>query len=64
MTEDVHKTSPPSSFTHTAYLFVRTGMRKSRVYGYWKDGGRFREGDDPFAYIDMLPRVGTDACGL
>jgi hypothetical protein len=59
MTEEIHKASPPP-FTHTAYLFVRTGTRKGRVYGYWKDGGRFREGDEPFAYIDMLPRGGWD----
>ena len=36
MTEEVHKASPPSPFTHTAYLFVRTGVRKGKVYGYWK----------------------------
>jgi hypothetical protein len=75
MTEEIPKTSPPP-FTHTAYLFVRTGMRKGRVYGYWKvtiipihnrietllilDGGRYREGEEPFAYIDMLPRGGWD----
>jgi len=59
MTEEAHKTSA-RPFTHTAYLFVRTGMRKGRVFGYWKDGGRFREGDDPFAFIDMLPRGGWD----
>jgi hypothetical protein len=60
MTEDVHKTSPPSPFTHTAYLFVRTGVRKGRVYGYWKDGGRFKLGEEPFAFLDMLPRGGWD----
>ena len=59
MIEEISKTSSPP-FTHTAYLFVRTGVRKGRVYGYWKDGGRFREGEDPFAYIDMLPRGGWD----
>jgi hypothetical protein len=59
MTQDSHKTSPPP-FTHDAFLFVRTGMRKGRVFGYWKHGGKFREGDEPFAFIDMLPRGGWD----
>jgi hypothetical protein len=37
-------------------------MRKGKVYGYWKDGGRFKlDGDgSPFAFIDMLPRGGWD----
>jgi hypothetical protein len=49
-------------FTHTAYFFVRTGMRKGRVYGYWKDGGKFRpQGEGNFfAFTDMLPRGGWD----
>jgi hypothetical protein len=50
-----------TSFTHTAYFFIRTGMRKGRVFGYWKDGGKFRsDGTTPFAFIDMLPRGGWD----
>jgi hypothetical protein len=53
-------TDPASSFTHTAYFFVRTGTRKGRVFGYWKNGGQFREGAEPFAFIDMLPRGGWD----
>src|ERR1700749_25613 len=49
-----------SGFTHTAYLFIRTATRKGKVAGYWKNGGRFRLGDDTehFAFIDMLPRGG------
>ena len=51
-----------SSFTHIAFLFIRSGTRKGKVYGYWKDGGRFKMDSDssPFAYIDMLPRGGWD----
>jgi|SRR5271166_4060194 len=52
---------PP--FTHTAYFFIRTGTTKrGRVYGYWKDGGRFRAdgGDAFFAFVDMMPRNGWD----
>ena len=60
MTEEISKPAAARPFTHTAYLFVRTGVRKGRVYGYWKDGGRFREGEEPFAFIDMLPRGGWD----
>ena len=60
MTEEISKPAAAQPFTHTAYLFVRTGVRKGRVYGYWKDGGRFREGEEPFAFIDMLPRGGWD----
>jgi hypothetical protein len=53
---------PAPPYTHTAYLFIRTGVRRGRVYGYWKDGGRFRpdNGDNPVAFIDMLPRGGWD----
>jgi hypothetical protein len=52
----------PPPFTHTAYLFVRIGAtRRGKVYGYWKDGGKFRVSEDgPFAFIDMLPRGGWD----
>jgi len=49
--------------TLRAYLFIRTGMRKGKVFGYWKDGGWFRPGDkdsEPCAFIDMLPRGGWD----
>jgi hypothetical protein len=53
-------TNSPPPFTHDAFLFVRTGARKGRIYGYWKHGGKFREGDEPFAFIDMLPRGGWD----
>jgi hypothetical protein len=50
-------------FTYDAYLFIRTAVRRGRVYGYWKNGGQFRPGDsdsEPFAFIDMLPRGGWD----
>ena len=52
-------------FTHVAYFFIRTAMIKGRVFGYWKDGGRFRKDDkelpdDFFAKIDMVPRGGWD----
>jgi hypothetical protein len=55
-------TENPGPFTHAAFLFIRTAVRKGRVYGYWKDGGRFRLASDgsPFAFIDMLPRGGWD----
>ena len=55
-------TENPRPFTHTAFLFIRTAVRKGRVYGYWKDGGRFKLDSDgsPFAFIDMLPRGGWD----
>jgi hypothetical protein len=51
-----------TTFTHTAYFFIRTGMRKGKVFGYWKDGGRFRPHGDGnfFAFADMLPRSGWD----
>jgi hypothetical protein len=52
------------TLTHTAYFFIRTGTTKrGKVYGYWKDGGRFRaEGgaDAFFAFVDMVPRSGWD----
>jgi hypothetical protein len=49
------------SFTHTAYFFIRMGSRKGRVFGYWKNGGDFRQDDnEPFAFIDMVPRGGWD----
>ncbi len=56
-------TTDASAYTHTAYLFIRTAARRGKVIGYWKDGGRFRLGDDnaePFAFIDMMPRGGWD----
>jgi hypothetical protein len=58
------KVAPPP-FTHVAYLFIRIGVRRGRVYGYWKDGGRGREGKEGediewFSVIDMLPRGGWD----
>jgi hypothetical protein len=61
MTDNANKTGS-TPFTHTAYFFVRTGMRKGRVYGYWKDGGKFRpQGEGNFfAFTDMLPRGGWD----
>ncbi|MGE4046479.1 MAG: hypothetical protein AB7F35_16595 [Acetobacteraceae bacterium] len=52
-----------AGYTHTAYLFIRTAMRKGKIAGYWKDGGRLRinnENSEPFAFIDMLPRGGWD----
>jgi hypothetical protein len=59
---DTNGNTVSTSFTHTAYFFVRTGMRKGRVYGYWKDGGRFKPEKDGnyFAFADMLPRGGWD----
>src|ERR1700753_850762 len=60
MTEEIQKTSPP--FTHTAYLFVRTGMRKGRVYGYWKDGGRVRLGRED-ARRECVELVAGRECG-
>ena len=39
MTNKAAKTAD-TPFTHTAYFFIRTGARKGRVIGYWKDGGR------------------------
>jgi hypothetical protein len=61
MTEDTSSIAGPR-YTHTAYFFIRTGMRKGRVFGYWKNGGKFRidEENGPFAFIDMLPRGGWD----
>ncbi len=60
MTDNINKTVS-NPFTHTAYLFIRTGVRKGKVFGYWKDGGKFAEGTTrPFAFIDMLPRGGWD----
>jgi hypothetical protein len=49
-------------YTHTAYFFIRTGMRKGKIYGYWKDGGGFMatENGNYFARSDMLPRPGWD----
>jgi hypothetical protein len=54
--------SSNTEFTHTAYFFIRTGMRKGRVFGYWKDGGRLKPTGDGnfFAWADMLPRGGWD----
>jgi hypothetical protein len=60
MSERISKSNSPPPFTHTAYFFIRTGMRKGRVFGYWKDGGKFRAEDGPFAFIDMVPRGGWD----
>ena len=59
MTDNTNQTGN-TPFTHTAYFFIKTGMRKGRVYGYWKDGGRFRpQGEGNFfAFADMLPRGG------
>ena len=56
------KATADTPFTHTAYFFIRTGARKGRVIGYWKDGGRFKatEGGNYFAFADMLPRGGWD----
>jgi hypothetical protein len=53
---------PSKTFTHVAYFFIKTGGRRGRVYGYWKDGGRFREdgGDNYFAFVDMVVRGGWD----
>ena len=63
MTDGTSTTGRPS-YTHTAYFFIRTGVRKGRVFGYWKDGGRFKpkpDADGNFvAMIDMLPRGGWD----
>jgi hypothetical protein len=57
----VAKTSDPKPFTHTAYLFIRVASRRGKVIGYWKNGGDFRQnGDEPFAFIDMVPRGGWD----
>lgn len=58
MTDNTNKTGS----THTAYLHIRTGIRKGKVYGYWKDGGRYKLKEDgtPVAFIDMLPRGGWD----
>jgi hypothetical protein len=61
MSESSGKTGAPLPFTHTAYLFIRVGATKrGKVYGYWKDGGRFRAEGGPFAFIDMVPRGGWD----
>ena len=63
MTDTTSKLGLPPSYTHTAYFFIRTGTTKrGKVYGYWKDGGRFRaEGEDGFsAFVDMVPRNGWD----
>lgn len=63
MTETPTRNDKPPPFTHIAYFFIRTGMTKrGKVYGYWKDGGRFRAdgGDDFFAFVDMMPRSGWD----
>ena len=61
MTDTASK-SGPKPFTHVAYFFIRTGMFKRRVYGYWKDGGRFRpeDGEDFYAKADMMPIGGWD----
>jgi hypothetical protein len=56
-------TATTDANTLRAYLFIRTGMRKGKVFGYWKDGGWFRPGDEDaeaWAFIDMLPRGGWD----
>ena len=52
----------PAPFTHVAYFFIKTAMRKGIVYGYWKDGGRGRPQSDGnfIAKIDMLPQGGWD----
>jgi hypothetical protein len=36
--------------------------KRGKVYGYWKDGGRFRAevGDGFSAFVDMVPRNGWD----
>jgi hypothetical protein len=61
MSESISRPGGTPPFTHTAYLFIRIGATKrGRVYGYWKDGGKFRAEDGPFAFIDMLPRGGWD----
>src|SRR5271166_2397834 len=64
MTDITSKPAVPQPYTHIAYFFIRTGMTKrGKVYGYWKDGGRFRaEGgaDAFFAFVDMVPRSGLD----
>lgn len=62
MTEEIGRAGT-QPFTHTAYLFVRNGMRKGRVFrllerrrpvqGWDEEGGHF-------AFIDMLPRGGWD----
>jgi hypothetical protein len=51
-----------SSFTHVAYFFIKTAVRKGRIYGYWKDGGRARPQEDGnfFSKIDMVPQGGWD----
>jgi hypothetical protein len=56
------KAEPNKAFTHVAYFFIKTGGRRGRVYGYWKDGGRFRpdDGENYFAFIDMVVRGGWD----
>jgi hypothetical protein len=61
MTDNTSKTGS-TPFTHTAYFFIRTGMRKGRVYGYWKDGGKLKpkDGGNHFSFIDMVPRGGWD----
>jgi hypothetical protein len=61
MSETTSKDAP-SPFTHTAYFFIRTGIRKGIVHGYWKDGGRLRPKGmgNFFTKIDMLPRGGWD----
>lgn len=52
---DITKRHP---YTHTAYFFIRVGVRKGRVFGYWKDGGGLRpmENSNFSAFSDMLPR--------
>jgi hypothetical protein len=54
--------SAASSFTHVAYFFIKTAVRKGRIYGYWKDGGRARPQEDGnfFSKIDMVPQGGWD----
>jgi hypothetical protein len=61
MTGNTNKTGS-TSFTHTAYFFIRTGVSKGRVFGYWKDGGKGRPDgtENFFAFTDMLPRGGWD----
>jgi hypothetical protein len=61
MTDNTNK-GGRTPFTHTAYFFIKTGMRKGRIFGYWKDGGKGRpHGEENFfAFTDMLPRGGWD----
>jgi hypothetical protein len=60
-------TENPRPFTHTAFLFIRTAVRKGRVYGYWKDGGRFKlDSEAALSRSSTCSRAaaGTGASGL